>query len=94
MSKFGRVQRVKNDDGSVRGVTMYVTKDITLQKGQTVYFNDLEESLNKDVEFNYISETEKLEKLAQSSEMDEKFNRETLYIAKAGKVKEVQTKGI
>ena len=85
MSKFALVQ--KND----KGITARVTQDITLKRGQVVFFNDIEESNNMLVKNNVISQDEANQKIARIRELDEQYNRETLYSLRAGKLPQAET---
>lgn len=80
---FGRILKIKDDSGNVKRFQGYVTKTVTLEAGTTFYLNDLEESLDKKVEYKFISEQEKTERLGKIREMDEKYNRETKYVCRA-----------
>lgn len=85
--EFGRITKVFNEDGSVKYRKAYITKDIALAKGDSVYLNEIEDSLEYKVKFNIISTDEKVAKLAQIREQDAKFNRETTHVLKKAKPK-------
>lgn len=85
--EFGRITKVFNEDGSVKYRKAYITKDVTLSKGDTVYLNEIEDSLENKVKYNLISNDEKVAKLAQIREMDEKYNRQTTHTLKKAKPK-------
>lgn len=88
--EFGRVQKILGEDGKVKARTVYVTKDIEIKQGDTIYLNELEDSLTTKVRYNLISEDEKAERLAKIREMDGKFNRETTHVLRLAKKKEAQ----
>ncbi len=90
MSKFGRLQKNLDDQGAVKYRSIYVTQDISLKKGDIVFVNPLAESLDKDVEFNYITAEEKLVKMAQIASADAENGRETTHVLKLGKRKEIE----
>lgn len=85
--EFARVSKVFNEDGSVKYRKAYVTKDVVLTKGDTIYLNDIEDSLDNKVKYNLISTDEKVAKIAQIREMDQKYNRETTHVLKKAKSK-------
>jgi choline kinase len=87
MAEFGRVTKVLNEDGSLKYRKAYITKDISLMKGDTVYLNDIEDSLNNKVKYNIITEDEKVAKLSQIRQRDEEYNRETTHVLKKAKPK-------
>lgn len=85
--EFGRVTKVFNEDGSIKYRKAYITKDVVLTQGDTVYLNEIEDSLDTKVKYNLITSDEKVAKLAQIRELDSKFNRETTHVLKKGKAK-------
>ena len=85
--EFGRVTKVLNEDGTVKYRKAYITKDITLAKGDTVYLNDIEDSLENKVKYNIITTDEKVAKLAKIRQQDSEFNRETTHVLKKAKPK-------
>lgn len=89
MAEFARVTKVLNNDGSVKYRKAYVTKDITLTKGDSIYLNELEDSLENKVKYGIITSDEKVSKLAQIREKDIEYNRETTHVLKKAKKKEV-----
>ena len=91
--EIGRVSKIFDDNGKVKYRQVYITKEVTLTKGETLYLNDLEESLAKKVEFNLITEQEKTERLSQIRESDRKFNRETTHVIRVGKKKAAANSG-
>ena len=81
--QFGYVQKGKSKSGEVVR-KIYVTKDINLVQGQTIYLNDLEESLQKKVELGIIkSEAEASQQLSAIRQRDEEFGRETTFVCRA-----------
>ena len=84
---FGRILKIKDDAGNVKRFQGYVTQDIVLKKGSTFYLNDIEESFEKKVEHNVISQEEATGRLGRIRELDEKFNRETKYSCRLAKPK-------
>lgn len=87
LMEFGRITKVFNEDGSVKYRKAYITKDVTLTKGDSVYLNEIEDSLENKVKFKIITTDEKVAKLAQIREQDQKFNRETTHVLKKAKLK-------
>lgn len=82
MSKFGIVQRTD------KGVKAVVTQDITLKRGQTIFFNDYEESINNLVKYNVITSEAAAEQIEKTRKLDREYKRETLYSLRAGKLPE------
>lgn len=78
MSKFAIVSK------SDKGIMAKVTQDITLKKGQMIFFNDYEEGINSLVKHNVISQDEANEKLALTRKLDREYGRETIYNLRAG----------
>lgn len=93
MSDIGRVLKIKDDTGAIKRHQMYVTQDVVLKKGDTIFFNDLEESFAKKVEYNLISVEESTERLGKIRARDVEFNRETAYVCRLGKRK-TETEGL
>lgn len=90
MSKFAIVSK------SDKGIMAKVTQDITLKRGQMIFFNDYAEGIKKLAEYNIISKEEANDKLALTEELDRKYNRETIYSLRAGdvdRIKETETAG-
>lgn len=85
--EFGRITKVFNEDGSVKYRKAYITKDVNLVKGDSVYLNEIEDSLENKVKYQIITTDEKVAKLAQIREQDQKFNRETTHVLKKAKPK-------
>jgi restriction endonuclease S subunit len=85
--EFGRIIKVLNEDGTVKYRKAYVTRDVTLAKGDSVYLNEIEDSLENKVKYNIITTDEKVAKLAQIREQDGKFNRETTHVLRKAKPK-------
>jgi hypothetical protein len=85
--EFGRITKVFNEDGTVKYRKAYITKDVTLAKGDSVYLNEIEDSLENKVKYNIITTDEKVAKLSQIREMDGKYNRETTHVLKKAKPK-------
>lgn len=81
------MQKVLNEDGTVKYRSAYITKDIELKKGDTLYLNDIEDSLENKVKYGIITTDEKVAKLAQIRQDDAKFNRETTHVLKKAKPK-------
>ena len=84
---FGRILKIKDENGNVKRFQGYITKDVTLPKGTTFYLNDIEESFAKKVENNIISQEEADTRLAKVRDLDGKYNRETKYVCRAAKPK-------
>jgi len=93
--KFAQVQRILNENGEYEGVIRArVTDDIVLKKGQTVFFNEIEEEMKALVERNFISAEEADERLNKRKQLDKEYNQETVYSLRAGKLpEETNTKG-
>ena len=87
MSEFGRVTKVLNEDGTVKYRKAYITKDIELKQGDSVYLNEVEDSLENKVKYKIITADEKVAKLARMKELDTQFNRETTHVLKKAKPK-------
>jgi hypothetical protein len=85
--EFGRITKVFNEDGSVKYRKAYITKDVTLAKGDTVYLNEIEDSLENKVKYNIITTDEKVAKLAKIRQQDSEYNRETTHVLKKAKPK-------
>ena len=88
MAEFGRITKVFNDDGSVKYRKAYITKTIELKQGDSVYLNEVEDSLDNKVKYKIITQDEKVAKLANIKELDTKYNRETTHVLKLAKRKE------
>jgi hypothetical protein len=86
--EIGRVSKILDDNGKVKYRQVYITKGVELAQGDTLYLNDIEESLAKKVEFKLITEQEKAERLTQIRENDRKFNRETTHVLRVAKKKD------
>lgn len=82
---FGRILKIKDEDGNVKRFEGYVTQDLTLKKGDKFYLNDIEESYAKKVEHNIISQDEANERLEATRARDEQYNRETKYVCRLKK---------
>lgn len=90
---FGRILKIKDDNGNVKRFQGYITKDVVLKKGTKFYLNDIEESFGKKVENNIISQQEADERLAKIRQLDTEYNRETKYVCRAAKPK-TDTEGL
>lgn len=86
MSNFAIVS--KKSDGTVMA---RITQDITLSKGQTVFFNDYEEGINFLVKKDIITPEEGAQRLERTAELDDQYGRKTLYNLRAGKAPEAKT---
>ena len=82
---FGRILKIKDDEGNVKRFEGYVTQDLVLKKGDKFYLNDIEESYAKKVEHNIISQEEATERLTATRKRDADFNRETKYVCRLKK---------
>lgn len=80
--KFAEVYRTD------KGIVARITDDIVLSRGQTVYFNDYEESINFLVEKNIITASEGQAKKESTAKRDREFNRETIYSLNAKPAKD------
>jgi len=89
--EIGRVSKILDDNGKVKYRQVYITKGVELAQGDTLYLNDIEESLAKKVEFKLITEQEKSERLTQIRENDRKFNRETTHVLRVAKKKDANS---
>jgi len=82
---FGRILKIKDDEGNVKRFEGYVTQDMTLKKGDKFYLNDIVESYAKKVEHNIISQEEADQRLDATRQRDEQYNRETKYVCRLKK---------
>ncbi len=88
--EFGRVTKVLDDEGNVKYRQIYITKAVTLEQGDKVYLNEIEDSLANKVKYGIITEDEKVAKLSRIQELDKEFNRETTFVLKKAKPKTVE----
>lgn len=79
---FARVQKVL-ENGEVKRIQAYVTSDILLKKGQTIYLNPLEESFDMKVKNNIISESDAAEQLSSIAKRDSEYDRQTTHVCRA-----------
>jgi len=90
--KFAIVTKVLDDNGTPTGVVRAkITDNIVLTKGQTVFFNDLDEELVALVSKNIISAEDAEERKQSTAKRDREYNQETVYSLRAGKPPEVST---
>jgi len=94
VGKFALVQRILDDKGNDTGVVRArITDDIVLTRGQTIFFNDFKEDIEKLVELKVITQQEGNDKIVKRESLDADFNQKTLYSLRAGKVPEVVATG-
>jgi len=79
MGLVGRVQTQVKDGKKV--VSMYVTKDAEIKKGDTIYFNEVKETYDRLAQHNVISPAEAIEKVENIKAQDAKYDRVTKYMA-------------
>lgn len=80
--KFAIVQRTD------KGISAKVTQDITLTKGQMLFFNDYEESINFLASKGFITNDDANKQIEEQRKRDREYKRETLYILNAAEKKE------
>lgn len=81
--QFGYYQRGKTKSGDTYR-KLYITDDIILKKGQSVYLNDLEDSIKNKVKFiKDFDENEARQQLEAIRKRDQEFDRETLCVLRA-----------
>lgn len=93
--KFALVQRILDDSGKPTDVIRaYITDDIVLKKGQTVFFNGFEDDINELVKREYITAEEGEKRIADRRAKDAEYSQSTMYSLRAGNLpKEKEAKG-